>query len=295
MTVQAAVTAMKAVKAMTAMKAVTGASLVLLSIACLPASAQIDFAGEWAQVASPQRTQQIDLGDWLGMPLNDDARARAESWNPGILSLPQWQCRPHGAAHILLGASALKIWKEVDPVTREIVAFHAEWLRSVDHPIYMDGRPHPSPNAAHSWAGFSTGEWVGDMLKITTTHLKEAYLERNGVPNSDLATLTQYWVRNEDFLTWIWIVHDPVYLTEPFVRSVEYRLDLNQQLDPYPCDVVEEVDRPLDEVPQFLPGTNPFLTEFTQGLALPEDAIWGGAETMYPEFQLKLETSQPAR
>ena len=53
MTVQAAVTAMKAVKAMTAMKAVTGASLVLLSIACLPASAQIDFAGEWAQVARP--------------------------------------------------------------------------------------------------------------------------------------------------------------------------------------------------------------------------------------------------
>ena len=74
--------------------------------------------------------------------------------------------------------------------------------------IWTGGRIPPR-NAAHSWAGFSTGEWVGDMLKITTTHLKEAYLERNGVPNSDLATLTQYWVRNEDFLTWIWIVHDP--------------------------------------------------------------------------------------
>jgi hypothetical protein len=273
----------------------TGALLLLVLIVCHPALAQIDFAGEWAQVASPQRTQQIDLGDWLGMPLNDDARARAESWAPGIISAPEWQCRPHGATHILLGASPLKIWKEVDPVTREIVAFHAEWLRSVDNPIYMDGRPHPSENAAHSWAGFSTGEWIGDMLKITTTHLKEAYLERNGVPNSDLATLTQYWIRNEDFLTWIWVVHDPVYLTEPFVRSVEYRLDLHQQLPPYPCDVIEEVERARDVVPQFLPGTNPFISDFTQSLALAEDAILGGAETMYPEFRLKLETGEPGR
>ena len=81
---------------------VKGAFLLLLLIARHPAAAQIDFSGDWAQVASPQGSQQIDLGDWLGIPLNDDGRARAESWNPGILSLPEWQCRPHGAAHMLL-------------------------------------------------------------------------------------------------------------------------------------------------------------------------------------------------
>ena len=26
----------------------------------------------------------------------------------------------------------------------------------------MDGRPHPSPNAPHTFAGFTTGEWEGD-------------------------------------------------------------------------------------------------------------------------------------
>ncbi len=28
----------------------------------------------------------------------------------------------------------------------------------------MDGRPHPPEWAADTWQGFSTGEWVGDML-----------------------------------------------------------------------------------------------------------------------------------
>jgi hypothetical protein len=62
----------------------------------------------------------------------------------------------------------------------------------------MDGRPRPSEFAAHTSGGFSTAEFVGDMLKIATTHLKEDYYRRNGVPSSDLATLTQYWIRRGD-------------------------------------------------------------------------------------------------
>ena len=112
-------------------------------------------------------------------------------------------------------------------MTREITAFHAEWLRSVDHPIYMDGRSHPSENAAHSWAGFSTGEWIGDMLKITTTHLKEAYLERNDVPNSENAVLTEYFNRitetsGEDYLIVTAIVDDPQYLGDRWVRTMYF-------------------------------------------------------------------------
>jgi len=43
--------------------------------------------------------------------------------------------------------------------------------------------------AQHSWQGFSTGEWDGDMLKVTTTHLKEVWVRRNGLPRSDVANL----------------------------------------------------------------------------------------------------------
>ena len=100
------------------------------------------------------------------------------------------------------------------------------------------------------------------MLDRHVTHLKEGYLRRNGLPRSDKATLTEHWIRNGDFLTVMTIVNDPVYLTEPFVRTTDYELELRQQVPPYPCGVVQEVDREKGEVPHFLPGTNPYMTEF---------------------------------
>ena len=38
----------------------------------------------------------------------------------------------------------------------------------------------------------------------------------------------------------------------------------------------------------YLPGTNKFLDEFARRYGLPFEATRGGAETMYPEYQLKL-------
>ena len=43
----------------------------------------------------------------------------------------------------------------------------------------------PPAEAPHSWAGFSTGSYDGNMLTIRTTHLKSYYYRRNGVPASD--------------------------------------------------------------------------------------------------------------
>jgi hypothetical protein len=142
----------------------------------------------------------------------------------------------------------------------------------------------------HTWAGFSTAKWDGDVLTVTTTHLKEGYLRRNGLPRSDKATLTEHWMRHGDVLTVATIVYDPVYLTEPFIRTTDYELDLHQQVPPYPCQVVEEVDRPRGVVPNRLPGTNPYLHEFADGYGLPFEATEGGAVTMYPDYVDTLRT-----
>jgi len=193
------------------------------------------------------------------------------------------------AMYISRGPSQVRIWKEVDPVSRETTAFHAEWLRSIDNPYYMDGRERPSKNAPHTWGGFSTAEWVGDMLKITTTHLKEDYYRRNGVPSSDEATLTQYWLRRGDILTWVTIANDPIYLTEPMIRSSEYRLVPGLQIPPYPCTVVEEVDRPAGVVPHYLTGQNPFMKEWGEKYKIPYEAQIAGAPGMYPEMQRRID------
>jgi hypothetical protein len=271
-----------------------GAALFLFVVmSAVPASAQVDFAGEWAPrfwEDQPERVPGPELFDYAGVPISEAARLRAAAWDASLQTLPEWQCRPHSADYIWRGPSNLRISKEVDPVSRETIAFHAEWLRSVDRPIYLDGRARPAPEALHTWGGFTTAKWDGDILTTTVTHLKEGYLRRNGLPRSDKATLTEHWIRNGDILTVVAIVHDPVYLTEPFVRTTDYELDPRQQVPPYPCGVVQEVDRGKHEVPHYLPNANPFRTEFAQRHRIPVDAALGGAETMYPDFQQKLRT-----
>jgi hypothetical protein len=152
----------------------------------------------------------------------------------------------------------------------------------------MDGRTRPSQWAGHTWGGFSTAEFVGEALKITTTHVKEDYYRRNGVPSSDQASITQYLIRHGDYLTWVTISYDPIYLTEPMIRSSEYHLTLNQQIPPYPCTVVEEVDRAAGLVPSYMPGENPFTKEFGQKYQIPLEATQGGSASMYPELQRKI-------
>ena len=122
------------------------------------------------------------------------------------------------------------------------------------------------------------------MLKVTTTHLKEAWVRRNGLPRSDRATIVEYWIRNEDYLTLVTIVIDPVYLTEPFVRTSDWVLDPGVQLSPFSCIPAVEIERPRGAVPHHLPGTNTFLTEYATRHGLPQSAARGGAATMYPDY-----------
>ena len=79
-----------------------------------------------------------------------------------------------------------------------------------------------------------------------------------------------------------------MYLTEPFIRTTDFINNPQQRMAPWPCEAVDEVDRPAGVVPAHLPGKNPFLDEFPANYGLPPEAARGGAETMYPEYQLKM-------
>jgi hypothetical protein len=267
-------------------------NLVLLLAVSVPAFAQLDLSGEWAprfHEDQPERIPGPAIGDYLGLPINDAARLRADSWDASYLTLPENQCRPHPADYSPRGPANLRIWKELDPATQQVLAFHTHisWM-APERTIWMDGRPHPPEYAPHTWQGFSTGKWEGDILTVTTTHLKEGWIRRNGVPRSDKGTLTEHFIKHDDYLTLVSIVNDPAYLTEPFIRTTDFVLDPTQQIAPYPCEPVVEIERPKGAVPHHLPGTNTFLTEFPAHYGLPAEAAKGGAETMYPEYRLKI-------
>ena len=94
-------------------------AVIVLTAGVSPTFAQVDFSGEWAPrfwEDQPERVPGPELGDYLGIPISDAARLRAESWDASIQTLPEWQCRPHSADYIWRGPSPLRISKEVDPV-----------------------------------------------------------------------------------------------------------------------------------------------------------------------------------
>jgi len=267
-------------------------AIAVIALMSLPAFAQMDLSGEWGprfHEEQPERLGGPEIGDYLGIPINDAARLRADSWDASLLTLPEHQCKPHPADYGVRGPANLRIWKEVDKDSQQLIAYHTHisW-QAPERTIWMDGRPHPPEYAAHTWQGFSTGKWEGDVLTVTTTHLKAGWIRRNGIPRSDRGTLTEHWIRHGDYLTLVSIVNDPAYLTEPFIRTTNWVLDPRQQIAPYPCEAVVEVDRPKGSVPHHLPGSNAFLGEFPKRHDLPDGAARGGAETMYPEYQGKM-------
>src|SRR5262249_42303069 len=127
------------------MKIVLVLLVLLVTLPSRPAQAQIDLTGEW----SPRvYNDGMDIGDYTGIPLNEAGRLRAESWHPEQLDLPENLCRPHPIdIGLRVSVSQLRITTERDSETQQPVGFrlHVAW-QEPEQVIYMDGRPHPSPN-----------------------------------------------------------------------------------------------------------------------------------------------------
>ena len=279
-------------KRVSAVRRVTGAIALAGMFLTVQVSAQVNLAGVWNPNYSedaPDRVPGPELGDYAGLPLNDASRMRAQSWSASILSLPDYQCRVHPSDYANSFAN-IRIWDEIDTTTQQLIAIHLQHFAwNTVRTIWMDGRAHPPPYAEHTSMGFSTGEWDGQILKVTTTHLKEGWLRRNGVARSDSATVTEHFIRHDGHLTWNVFVQDPKYLEEPFFRNRDYTLAAAGSIGAYPCESVVEVVLPENYFPHYLPGENPFLIEFARNHGIPFEAAMGGAQTMYPEYAKRLD------
>ncbi len=255
----------------------------------------LDLAGNWQPVMhedQPERGAGPALVDYLGLPISDGARMFAESWDASRLTLPEHQCQVHIASYIYRGPLNLRIWEEKDPQSQRVIAIK-QYISTYEQTrtIWMDGRPHPPDTAAHTWMGFSTGKWEGNVLTVYTTHIKQGWVRRNGLPASDQATLVEHFIRYGNLMTHVSILTDPVYLTEPLIKSQDFLLNTQAgQNWLYPCEYVEEVVRPQGVVPNYLPGENPFLHEFADKYKVPVEAALGGAQTSYPEYQARLKS-----
>jgi hypothetical protein len=238
---------------------------------------------------APERAAGPEVGDYLGLPINDNMRLRGDSWQASLLTLPEHQCKPHPSTYGFRGVGNLRIWTDVDDATQNLIKINTQiqWMEQ-KREIWMDGRAHPADYDAHTWQGFSTGVYQGGQLVVTTDHLKAGWIRRNGLALTDKATMQDRFIRHGDTLTHVYIISDPIYMTEPLIKTNGFRLTNQVAVQPYPCESVVEVVRDRGVVPNYLPGQNPYLKEFANRFKLPYEATRGGAETALPEYARKI-------
>jgi glyoxylase-like metal-dependent hydrolase (beta-lactamase superfamily II) len=259
-----------------------------------PPAAGIDFSGDWV----PGRSQDADLGtaagmlaDYGGIPLNEAARLYGLSWDASRMTVRQQQCYGYIPPYFYVAPGNYRVWEEREPVTQKLIAIKMySQISEGTRTIWMDGRPHPPAYALHTWSGFSTGKFEGNVLTVFTTHIKRGWLRANGIPQSDEATVMEHFIRHGDRITYFSVTNDPVYLAEPLSKT---SFLLRNVRDPgawlYACDDGEEIiGRKDDQIPHYLFGQNPYLREYSEKRKIPLLAALGGVETVRPEFPAKL-------
>jgi hypothetical protein len=204
------------------------------------AAAPIDLTGYWVSLVTNEwrwRMLTPPKGDYATLPINAEARRIADGWDPARDEASGNQCRGYGAAIIMQVPGRLHITWEND-TTLKVEADAGTQTR-----LFHFGATE-EPKGEPGWQGFSSAEWQAargrgretqvqppparsGTLKVVTTRMKSGYLRKNGVPYSEKTVVTEYFNRvsgpGGDYLNVMSIVEDPVYLTGPYMRSMQFK------------------------------------------------------------------------
>jgi hypothetical protein len=241
------------------------------------AAAPIDLTGYWVALITEDwriRMMAAPKGDYYSLPINDEARKVADTWDPAKDIAEGKQCMSYGAPGIMRVPGRLHVTWDND-ATLKIETDAGRQTR-----IFSFGNARPP--AAPSIQGFSIAQWMtpqatreynskisaqdsntpgfpgivngagpaapdtrnlGGRLRVVTTHLRPGYIRNNGVPYSGNATMTEFYDihrRNgEDYLVVTQIIDDPQYLNVPWVTSNNFRRERDgSKWDPRPCELI---------------------------------------------------------
>jgi hypothetical protein len=226
------------------------------------AGAPIDLTGNWVSVVTEDwrwRMVTPKKGDFPSVPLNAAGVKLANDWDPAKDEASGEQCKAYGAAGVMRLPGRLRInWQDDNTLgietdagtqTRVLHFLGPQAVILASQGQVIPGVQTPAP----SWQGLSIAQWElagrpspsgrrsGD-LKVVTTHMRAGYLQKNGVPYSANAVLTEYFNRTEEpngdsWLILVATVEDPQYLNGPYFRSTHYKREPDgSKWDPSPCE-----------------------------------------------------------
>jgi hypothetical protein len=210
------------------------------------AAAPIDITGYWISVVTEDwrfRMVTPKKGDYPNIPLNAAGRQVADGWDPARDEAAGNQCKAFGAAGVMRMPGRLHIVWENDNTLRidTEAGTQTRMLRFMGM----------SPTEPKTWQGNSVAQWQfaggrrggagGGTLKVATTQMRAGYLQKNGVPYSENAVLTEYFdltkePNGDQWLIHVAVVEDPQYLNGRFVRSTHFKkIADGSEWKPNPC------------------------------------------------------------
>src|ERR1043166_8103460 len=91
---------------------------LVLAFAARASAQYIDFSGQWVPIFhedGPERLPGPELGDYLGLPITDAARLRADSYDADRISaVTEYQCRQHAGDYGMRGLANMRITADID-------------------------------------------------------------------------------------------------------------------------------------------------------------------------------------
>jgi hypothetical protein len=215
------------------------------------AAAPIDLTGYWVSLVTEDwryRMMTPAKGDYPNVPMNPAGRRVADAWDPAKDEAAGEQCKGYGAVNIIRTPGRLHItWQDDNTLKVEMDSGTQTRL------FHFNGSAMPQGEA--SWQGDSVATWefaggrpprdgaapTGGDLAVITRNMKAGYIQKNGVPYSANAVLTEHFdvVHEPDGKTLLIAteqLEDPTYLARRFQRSTHFRKQADGAgWDPQPC------------------------------------------------------------
>jgi len=221
-------------------------------------NAPIDLEGTWVSIVMEDWRWRMALpliGDFANIPINAAARELGMSWRPEADAGNE--CRAYGAPGIMSEPGRIKIsWTNDQELQLDFDAGRQSRTFYFGNSAPSAGAPSRQGYSLAKWEaprgsgpvtfglGLSPrGENVSRSLEVVTDNLIPGYLRKNGIPHSDQVTVTEYFdvIEISDGTTWMFvtiIVDDPVYLTEPWVTSMNFKKEVDDsKFNPLDCFV----------------------------------------------------------
>ena len=247
--------------------------------------APVDITGYWvALITEDWRWRMLTppKGDYASVPINDEGRRVADSWNLAKDEAGGLACRPYGVGNIMRMPGRMHItWQDDTTLKLEFDAGTQTRLLN-----FANKAPAAGAKVQKTWQGYSAADWEiagqsvavdrngipvappagrggrgggrggaapprGGSLHVVTTNFREGYLRKNGVPYSENASITEYFDKvgpepNGDVVLLVrTVVEDPKYLQVPFITSTHFKQEKDgAKWNPSPCKIDPPVEVP---------------------------------------------------